>query len=115
MDLTLNPETIAALREMDEPGSNAFLQEIVSAYLLDSKLRIEAVRACQASGDTVGLSKAAHAIKGSSLNIGAEKLGSLMHTIEKDAKTGQLAQPETLKEAGLELERVFEALQACLQ
>jgi HPt (histidine-containing phosphotransfer) domain-containing protein len=114
MEPSLNPDTIAALREMDEPGSHAFLSEIIDAYLSDTRIRMDVLRSCIGTKDAVGIAKAAHAIKGSSLNIGAERMAALMHAIERQAKAGDDAVAVSLKEAGIELELVVSALQACL-
>ncbi len=114
METILNPETIAALREMDEPGSSEFLREVISAYQGDTRLRMEAVKVCHASGDFPGLAKAAHSIKGSSLNIGAERMAALMQALERDAKMGRSPGTAALAEAALEFERVVRALEACV-
>ncbi|MEO7423587.1 MAG: Hpt domain-containing protein [Fibrobacteria bacterium] len=114
MDPLLNPETIAALREMDEPGSNAFITEIIKAYLSDTEERMDALRACLTSRDAGGLAKAAHAIKGSSLNIGAERMGALMQLIEQQVKTGDTAVADSLDAAGIEFVALSSALNALL-
>lgn len=99
MDNLLNMETLAALREFDEPGKKDFITEIVDAYLNDTAARIKSLWETQKAGDVLALSKVAHAIKGSSLNVGADALAALMKVIEMEGKAGTLSGLEKIEEA----------------
>lgn len=110
----LNPETLSALKEFDKPGQNGFLSEIITAYLEDTAVRFLAIRAAHREADAAALSKVAHAIKGSSLNVGADGLASLMQALEKDGKAGILCPPERISEAENQFHIVSGALTALL-
>ncbi len=110
MESTLNEDTIAALKEMDEPGESTFFDEIVDAYLEDSKARLVVVKATYAAANPTDFAKAAHAIKGSSLNMGAEKLAALMKNFEMMGKSGKLPETFEIENAEKEFEAVHKAL-----
>jgi two-component system, sensor histidine kinase and response regulator len=97
--LLLNPATLAALREFDEPGKSDFFNEIIEAYLSDTGERMLRLQAEHDAGDAENLAKTAHAIKGSSLNVGAEDFAALMHSLEKAGKSGSAGSPADLAEA----------------
>lgn len=108
----LNIRTLDVLKEMEEPGGEDFLGEIIDAYVQDTEGRIRSARNALESGDARAMAKLAHAIKGSSLNVGAEHLASLAYAIEKDGKAGLAVQPAALAAAEREFERVKSALSA---
>ena len=99
MSDSLNLETLAVLRELDYPGKNDFITEIITTYISDNGDRFLALRASHQAGDAIGMGKSAHSIRGSSLNVGAEGLATLMQAIEKEGKAGILSAPERLAEA----------------
>jgi CheY-like chemotaxis protein len=86
----LDEAAVDALRDPDLGGDPEFLVEIVDAFLGDSPPRIETVRASLASGDGAGLSRAAHSLKGSSGNFGAQRLQVLCADLERLGRDGQL-------------------------
>lgn len=110
----LNFETLAALREVEKPGQLVFTAKLINAYLEDTDTRLESLRIAHQSGDTALLAKLAHAIKGSSLNVGADGLAALMMAIERKAEKGSLCDPENLIRAGVVFQEVREALKAYL-
>lgn len=97
--LLLNPATLAALREFDEPGKSDFFNEIIEAYPSDTGERMLRLQADHDAGNAEGFAKTAHAIKGSSLNVGAEGFAALMHSLEKAGKSGSPGTPAELAEA----------------
>ncbi len=99
MDDMLNLETLASLRELDEPGKKEFLSEIILTYLTDTEDRLKVLWTMHDTVNAEGLSKIAHAIKGSSLNVGADGLAALMRTFELDGKIGKLPVRESLNDA----------------
>ena len=114
MSNALNLKTLAALREFDEPGQNAFITELITTYLSDTATNLEAIRVSLQAQDAMKVSKAAHAIKGSSLNMGADDFASLMHSMEKEGKGGILALPARVTEAEASFLEVKTALEAYL-
>jgi HPt (histidine-containing phosphotransfer) domain-containing protein len=66
--------------------------------------------ACLASGDIVGASRAAHTLKGSCRQLGAQALGDLFADIERWAKAGDYEQAKRTFEGGASL--VAESIEA---
>ena len=99
MTRLINPETLAALRDLDGLGKSGFLAEIVNAYLADTAVRLQDLWTAQKAGKAEVIAKAAHSIKGSSLNVGADTFAALMQSIESDAKDGSVGTPERLRDA----------------
>lgn len=85
----LDPETIAELLDLDD-GAGEFLDELIEAYNSDSPMRIAEIERCLGAGDASGMAKAAHALKGSSGNIGAKRLMTAAFQLEKSGKAGNL-------------------------
>ena len=108
----LNFETLAALRELEEPGQMVFTTKLINAYLEDTEERLKAVQIAHQSGDCAVLAKLAHAVKGSSLNVGADGLAALMMTIEREAKKGTLCAPDQLLRIEALFHQVSEGLKA---
>jgi HPt (histidine-containing phosphotransfer) domain-containing protein len=108
----LNFETLAALREIEKPGQMVFTAKLINAYLEDTGVRLKAVRTAHQSGDAAALAKQAHAVKGTSLNVGADGLAAFMMTIERQAEKGVLCAPERLFRAEALFQEVSEALRA---
>jgi histidine phosphotransfer protein HptB len=84
----LDAESIENLRSLGEPGDDSFVKEIVGIYLADTPLRLADLHAKFAEGDLVGFARAAHTIKGSSANVGANRVRRLAEHLETAAKVG---------------------------
>lgn len=79
---TIDPEAIANLKELNPGDGGEFLREIVAIYIEDTPKRLADLRACLATGDVTGLTRAAHTIKGSSANVGAQALKAIAERLE---------------------------------
>jgi HPt (histidine-containing phosphotransfer) domain-containing protein len=79
---TIDPEAIANLRELNPGDNGEFLREIVAIYVEDTPKRIADLKSCLASGDVVTFTRAAHTIKGSSANVGAQVLMAMAERLE---------------------------------
>ncbi|MEO6098087.1 MAG: Hpt domain-containing protein [Fibrobacteria bacterium] len=110
----INFETLAALREIEKPGQMVFTAKLINAYLEDTEKRLKEVGTAHQSGNTGLLAKLAHAVKGSSLNVGADGLAALMMTIEREAEKGTLCDPERLIRMEASFRQVREALKSYL-
>jgi HPt (histidine-containing phosphotransfer) domain-containing protein len=106
----LDPEAISGLRELS-PGDDSFLKEIIEIFLEDTPARINDARSTLATGDTVAFIRAAHTIKGSCGNLGAERLRRTAERIEHDARKNGLV---GLESAVAELEAEFAAARSAL-
>jgi HPt (histidine-containing phosphotransfer) domain-containing protein len=111
-ELVFDPEAIQTLREIS-PDDPAFLQEIIGLFLEDTPKRLDELDSSLALRDAATLTRAAHSIKGSSGNFGAQKLRTLSAKIEELAKGGKLAEIPPLlpgyREAFVELKTALEA------
>ncbi|HEY0798315.1 MAG TPA: Hpt domain-containing protein [Candidatus Baltobacteraceae bacterium] len=88
------------------------------AELLDESVEFIAgaqteMRAALAAGDAPSIAKAAHTLKGTSANIGAQIVSAISAKIEADAKAGQLAElPSVFNELGDALGALHDAVAA---
>lgn len=87
----LNPEAIQALRELGPDGDSAFLRELIDIYLTDTPKQLIQLEEALARQDATIVVRAAHTIKGSSGNFGAEDFASLAKQIESAGKANNLA------------------------
>lgn len=79
----LELEPIARLREMGRALGRDVPRRILELYLGDSPARLQALRRGLADGDAQAIERAAHALKGSSANLGASNLAEHCHHLEK--------------------------------
>ncbi|MEX1177941.1 MAG: response regulator [Nitriliruptor sp.] len=107
---TLDPERWEVVLDLlgDEP---AVVEEFVSAFIADVPARIAELRAAVAAGDVTTARAASHRVRGSAMNVGAERLGELAARIEDRAVQGDLTGAEaTAEELDVELAAVAAAL-----
>ncbi len=93
----LNPNTVQALRDLAEPGEPDVFEEFATLFLTDAPERLREIEEAGKSREPSRLRTAAHTLKGSCSNMGAEQLASLCLEIEALAKAGDWAKLETLK------------------
>jgi HPt (histidine-containing phosphotransfer) domain-containing protein len=80
----LNPKAAAALREW---GGEKLLGQMVRLFLENSPTRMEQIRSGVEGGDLKEAERAAHSLKSSAANLGAEELRTLAADIERTAGT----------------------------
>jgi HPt (histidine-containing phosphotransfer) domain-containing protein len=93
---SIDPESIASLRELNPGDNGEFLREIVGIYIEDTPKRIAEMKASLASGDVGAFTRAAHTIKGSSANVGAQGLKSIAERLEFVSRKEGLGQVNSL-------------------
>lgn len=101
----LDAAVIAELWELAD-GNEAFVQEVLTAYLEHANEIVAAMRASLSANDTRSFRRGAHALGGSSLQVGAARVAGICHAIqssEDDALAPLAAALETLE---FELRRV---------
>lgn len=64
---------------------------LVETFVTDSQFRFAEIRAGLAENDADAVRRAAHSLKGSSGNVGAQQLAELSQRIELAARDGKLA------------------------
>ncbi|WP_336366942.1 Hpt domain-containing protein [Marinobacter sp. C2H3] len=79
-----------ALAELQDVMEDEF-ELLIRTFVTDSRERIHTLRQALADADADALAKAAHSFKGSSINIGAPKLGALCLALERAGKAGELS------------------------
>ncbi|WP_374683356.1 response regulator [Accumulibacter sp.] len=110
-DGPLNPRALDAIRRLPGPNGALLVEKVIAAYLADTPPRFEHLRAAADAGDAEALRKAAHALKSSSANVGAEQLAGLCRELEAIGQKGGTAGVETLLSAAEdELARTLVAL-----
>ncbi len=112
---SLDPKAITALRELN-PGDDSFLRDLIQIYVADSVQRIGEIEEALDSGDSRKLTIAAHSLKGSSANFGAQELRRLSESIEMIGRqgtvTGAAAQVPALSEEFARVKAELEGLLA---
>lgn len=89
-DPTLNPAAIQALRDLSPDGNKEFLRELIAIYLADTPKQLAQLEDALSRHDATVATRAAHSIKGSSGNFGAEQFSRLAHEIETACKANNL-------------------------
>lgn len=77
---------INSLKEMDEPGEPSFYTELITVYLGQSPGLIDDIRKSYAARNSDQMGRAAHTLKGSSLNVGLRKFADICKDIELKGK-----------------------------
>ena len=111
----LDPEVLAGLRDLGSPGDGEpdILTELVDIFVEDVEPRLAALREAVASGDTDGVERAAHTLKGSSGNMGARRMSEIASGLQDAGTSGDLSGAESLLgDLESEYARVKPALQA---
>ena len=79
----VNRRVLDSLRELDPAGGMGLACQVVQTYLESAPPRLLQVEDAVACGDGKLLGQAAHALKSSSANVGAETLAELYRELEK--------------------------------
>ncbi|CAK0770979.1 two-component system, sensor histidine kinase and response regulator [Gammaproteobacteria bacterium] len=83
--VTLDPTALERIRALGEPD---LLNAMIDAYLENSRHLVEVLQATVTQGDVQAFILAAHSLKSSSRNLGANRLAVLCATAEADACQG---------------------------
>lgn len=117
MPQIINVQAIEGLRNLGDNDNNAFLSEIIGIYLQDTPERIADLKTLLSGDDQQAFIRAAHTIKGSSANLGAEEVRAAAEVIEQQACTVPAAElsPQVLAltaafdRARVELEKLIQS------
>ena len=90
----VDPDTVAGLRELN-PEDPGFLRELIDVFLEDTPQRIADLEKSLAAQDAALLTRAAHTIKGSCSNFGADTLAAAALEMEKQGKAADFAAAAT--------------------
>jgi HPt (histidine-containing phosphotransfer) domain-containing protein len=82
----IDPQAIENLRALNPDDGEAFLREIAGIYLEDTPVRLRELDESLATGDTGKFTRAAHSIKGSSSNVGANTVKAVAEKLEQQSR-----------------------------
>lgn len=86
---TIDPHALRALQELN-PGDDSFLRDLIQIYLEDTPRRLAEIDDGLGRGDGRQLAIAAHSLKGSTANFGAESFRRQCEKIEQLGRAGAL-------------------------
>ena len=111
----INQRAIDALHQLDEPGSTALVTQLVTSFLAAADANLARVTDAATTGNAKALSQAAHALKSSAANLGAEALSGCYRELEKCGREGRTdAARELLERTRLEQQRALLELRTLL-
>jgi HPt (histidine-containing phosphotransfer) domain-containing protein len=98
--LTEIPETVrTALDGLRALGGDSLVKQMAAVFVDYSAGRVRALQGAVDSGDLKAVAEAAHALKGSSRQLGLTAMADACQAIEQAAKRGDLASTQTLAAA----------------
>ena len=92
----INLAVMDTLRELDESGSTDLAREIFRSFLETADRGLAQVRAAILAGDAKALGHAAHALKSSTANVGAQTLSACYRELEKLGRNAKMADARSL-------------------
>ncbi len=92
----INAKAIAALQALDEPGSRALVTQLVTSFVQAADGQFARVAEAVAAGDAKTASRAAHSLKSSAANLGAEVLAGHYRELEQCGREGRLGDAAAL-------------------
>ena len=107
----LNEATLQALRELDDSGGTALIEELLRTFIETSSQHMVQMHLALRDADADALRRTAHALKSSSANVGADTLAKSFRRLE------QLGREERLDEARSLLESIkleYQQAVACM-
>ncbi|MEQ9544882.1 MAG: Hpt domain-containing protein [Marinobacter sp.] len=108
----LDEEALAELKDVMEDE----FEVLIHTYIGDSVDRLASIREALEAGDADALVKAAHSFKGSSINIGAPRLGVLCLEVENAGREERLADVlPFVEQIDLEFQQVRSMLERILK
>ena len=111
----INERFFDQMRELDPDGGTGLALRILQVYLDSSLLPLSQIETAIATNDAENLRLAAHALKSSSANVGADRLSGLFREMEAFGRERELERARELySETRSEYERVIAAARALL-
>jgi HPt (histidine-containing phosphotransfer) domain-containing protein len=103
----LDRAVMATLRQLTTPGEPDVLIEVLQLFLQEVPLRMDRLRIAYAAGNIEEVYRAAHSLKGSAGNIGAQRLLGVCRQLDAMGRAGDLTDAAPLVAAlGVEYETV---------
>ncbi len=92
----INLDVLESLRELDASGGMDLAKELFRIFLETAPQCLAQVETSILAGDSKGLGQAAHALKSSAANVGAETLSQYYHQLEKLGREGRIDEAREL-------------------
>jgi signal transduction histidine kinase/CheY-like chemotaxis protein len=107
----LDPQRLAALRELGATAGPGLIPALVDAFTTSSPVLLATMHRALLQDDTNSLRSAAHELKGAAANMGATRVADLARQVETGGQTADLKLLELL---GSELDRAHRMLRTAL-
>ncbi|MGB5738635.1 MAG: response regulator [Woeseia sp.] len=112
----LDRTALDVLMSLQQPGAPNLVEKVISIYLDSSGANKERLANAISSKSPEGIREAAHALKSSSINVGATRFADICKTLEAKARAQDLSGIADYRERlEHEYERVVEALRTEIQ
>ena len=111
-DGAVDPRVLAGFRELDGEGGKNLLGSLIETFLDNTPLVLGEAQAALARQSASQLERAAHTLKGSCSNFGAERMQSACRRLEQAAHEGSLKQASEMIAA---IEREFASVRTALE
>jgi len=108
----LDQGVLATLHALEQRGQPGLLRQVVALYLQEAPAQLAALRAAVAQADAGGVEQTAHALKGSSAQLGATRLAQLCAALQEGGARQELSQAAAQVD---ELANEFLRVQAALE
>ncbi|SFK86702.1 Signal transduction histidine kinase [Nitrosomonas aestuarii] len=107
----INQEKLTTLSSLDTDGSNYLLKNVLSVFQSSAPQTMSQINQAMLAKDSDALQRAAHTLKSSAANVGAEQLAHLCRQIESYASEEQMESVQKLiSTLNHESEKVFSEL-----
>ena len=98
---------VLRLKELQQETDRDCVLELIGIYCEEAPNLMRAIANAIQSGDGRALALAAHTLKGSSLNLGAQCMGALCLKLEEQGRSGVPVSPsDDMKKIAVEFERL---------
>ncbi|MEK6289197.1 MAG: PAS domain S-box protein [Acidobacteriota bacterium] len=109
----IDSRVIAELRAIPAPADSDFFGNLIDLFIEESPKRLAAMRAALGRESATQLAREAHALKGSSANLGATRMTALCELLEEQGRGGSTGgAPALLSVLEEEFDRVRKALES---
>jgi HPt (histidine-containing phosphotransfer) domain-containing protein len=103
----LDPAVINTLRQLSVPGEPDVLIEVLKLFLAEAPPRIERLRNAWGARNIQEVQRAAHSLKGSAGNIGAQRMYEVCKQLDEVRRSGRLQAADHLVDTlGAEFDKV---------
>ncbi len=98
MDQVLNMEIVEELISLSDDGNPELLLELIDIFLSDTPTKLESIVQGAEAADFHAMERAAHSLKGSSGNLGAQRLQESCEQMQYASRAQQLEISRSLAE-----------------